>query len=492
MKAELTLVWQIVRLDLLLFWRLINQGATSQVRSWATIGVLFALFQVPAIFFSYTLKSPPPPGILSVAWLLIGLMMGMGSAERTVLLLYQRSDLDLLLSSPVPARVVLLGRLLSIAASLFLGTALFVLPALDAAVIRFGPAYLASFVVWALLATIVSAIGASATLGLVRLMGVRRARFATQMLAVLCLSTPGLIALMPKFLEGSTGKHLLEVAALAVKNPIFASLGRASQGSLAELAGLALLATALAFVATKWLGRTFATGAQDVSLPADASLPAPAHVWTDNLVRVVMRKEVRLMVRHPLVYTSVLPMVLMIGLLLVVQVLQGNPRLAAPISIYWSGMVTLALAGLAATAEVGWDLIRQGMVPEKLIWRLKLATCLGLSLSPLVPLWIWQAAGGRPGLALLSLLVALSVGVSSTWLGLTTTEASPRQDLLPQAKGKGLHLKLAAATLCLVGAVGVGLFAFDYVGLGLFFTAATLLGMVASLTLVEPLTAESP
>jgi ABC-2 type transport system permease protein len=486
MKTGLAPAWCIVRLDQRLLWRELNHGSVGWLRTVGPVGVLFALMQVPAVILFWGLKEPPPPGHLSVFWFGIAGLMGLGAVNRAALLLYERNDLDLLLSSPVPARTLLLGRLGSIAVACFLGVGLFVLPFQNAAVLRFGAGYLAGFLVWALLALAAAASGVSVILGLVRLLGVRRGKFAAQLLSVVCSVAPAVAFMVPALLSPAAQAWARRLGVSLLKQPAFAWLGAAAQGGVVQLLALAFVTVVLLAASGKLLAQTFLAGTQEMTARAAGPRRLRPHKWTEGLARAILGKELRVLRRHPLLLSALLPTALTVGLAGLICLKVGDVRVIAPLSLYWAGLMTLQLAVFAASSEVGWDLVRLSAVPSSRILRLKLGISVLFALGPLLPAWIWLATTGRWGLALLTLFTALAASAATAWLGVTTTKVSPRQDVLSKPKGREVLLQFVAMALSMLGAIGVGLFAWEFVGLGLAAIAVMLLGVLACFTLVEP------
>ena len=94
--------------------------------------MLFFLWLGFSVLRVATAQAELPDAIVWVAgglWLL-GFIFALNQAiNESVIVLFERGDLDLLLSSPIPGRAVLAVRLLSVALSVFLGFCLFVVPA---------------------------------------------------------------------------------------------------------------------------------------------------------------------------------------------------------------------------------------------------------------------------------------------------------------------------------------------------------------------------
>jgi hypothetical protein len=275
------------------------------------------------------------------------------------------------------------------------------------------------------------------------------------------------------------------------EQPVFAALGRAGEGGLIQLGLLALLATALTAFVIRMMARTFVTGAQDVAVRSTPRRTRP-HRWTEGLTRVIFRKELRLLARHPLMLNQIFPMVLLVGVMGVVLLsLTHESRLLAPLCLYWAGLTTLPVATAAASGEVGWDLVRQSAVPEQRVRVLKTVACVVLCVGPVILACLWLAGSGRPWLALLTLAMALACGAASSWLGIITTKPSPRQDVITQTRGRALVFQFVAMGLSLSGAAGVALVAYEFPWFGALLLGIMLLGVLGCFTLVEPESGEA-
>src|SRR5262249_2203223 len=101
----------------------------------------------------------------------------------TVKLMYSRGDMDLLLSSPVPARAVVVVRVLTMAFGLLCIAALFILPFANTMALFGYPRALVAYVVLTCLALAATAIGLLLAQGMFWLFGPRRTRLFAQLFA---------------------------------------------------------------------------------------------------------------------------------------------------------------------------------------------------------------------------------------------------------------------------------------------------------------------
>ena len=126
-----------------------------------------------------TRLQPDDAGInSSVALLTISLFawmaaQGLLGSART---LQERGSLDLLLGSPLPARLVLASRALATAANSFGSAAILVLPAANIAAYLEGPGWLGAYPALLSLALVGTSIGLAVAIGLFLAFGARRAR----------------------------------------------------------------------------------------------------------------------------------------------------------------------------------------------------------------------------------------------------------------------------------------------------------------------------
>src|SRR5476651_1121589 len=233
---------------------------------WGVFVFFSVLFHLVTIVACVMLGSPPPLQVEGVIWWFFAFVM-LGTAMNAAIgSLYERADFDLLLASPVSTQAVLFARLGSIAAVAFLSVGIFVLALLDPALFFFSPRYLAGFVVWVLLAIVAAAVGTSFTLGLVHLLGARRARTVSQVIAALLGTSVYLASQLPNMLIHTAGAgFLMRFYARIGRFPAFLFPAHAGRGEAGALAALALVAVAALGLTVRLLTRTFVSGLQDIA-----------------------------------------------------------------------------------------------------------------------------------------------------------------------------------------------------------------------------------
>jgi ABC-2 type transport system permease protein len=105
--------------------------------------------------------------------------------SATVLTFFERGDLELLLSSPMPPRRALAVKAVGVAMTPFLWFALFLTPVAAPMALLGQPRWLADYLVLASISLLASAAGVSLAMALFRLIGARRTRSVGQLLAAL-------------------------------------------------------------------------------------------------------------------------------------------------------------------------------------------------------------------------------------------------------------------------------------------------------------------
>lgn len=304
-----------------------GRGASPWV--WVRVGILGLL--AAALLFTVGLPvaravhehgfQPGGPYFLSVdgaALVIFTLMLAQGLNTATQVL-YERNDLDLLLSSPLPARRVLTVRGLGmavLASLLYLVLAsLVVLPLAVVGEVR----WLGAYGVIASMALLAASGGLLLAMGLFAVLGPKRTRLAAQVLAAVIgaavFLTFQLRNLLPRDQFERLSQRLIALAGAHVDagSPM-TWIGRAVAGELVPLAGCLLLGAVAFLGATALLGRRFgdnaaaAGGATDASPRTVARRTAGADRvrFSGGAFQALVRKERRLLARDPWLVSQVL------------------------------------------------------------------------------------------------------------------------------------------------------------------------------------------
>lgn len=492
MRSLRAQTWLILRNDLRLLWREMRSGKRRLFSGIAVLGILALILQAITLFIFLMLKQPPPLIAQTVAWWFIGFIMLAASINNAVTVLFERADFDLLLASPVSPRAILLARVAGMAAGAALTVAIFVVPLFNGLLIGVSWTYAAAYLVWLLLGLLVSSVGVWMTLLLVRWLGPRRARTWAQVIAAVL----GAMIYIGFQVQNSLGPDLrAQIAAVSsavFSHPAATFVARAAQGEGTSL--LALLAlTALATLATtRVLSRIFVSGIQQSTEVRTRARKHRLYRFRDGLLHATFRKDVRLILRDPVLLSRVLPSVLYLAPVLFPLTrigALGAPGVLAPFGVVLAVMLSSQLTTVAAAGEEGWDLIRLSPASTITLRFAKMAAGMAMPLSLSFAVAIAIALLGRPGLAAFAFSCAVLSTVGSCWLEVASIRPTPRKDLIQRSgryRRKFSPVRLVAGLMFFgLGALAPALAAggqwlFAIVAFGI-----VILGVIACFTLVE-------
>ena len=375
---------------MVLVWLVLHVVAWIAVRSLAGLG-----------------SGDPRILLLVSAVLLVALTFMLSTAiKSSVLVMFERSDLDLLLSSPLPSRSIFTVRLLRVtlaAAALYL---VLLAPFAHAGLasgqwrwIGIYPGVLALAVLCACAAMLL-------TLGLVRMLGARRTRVVGQILGALAGAFLFLVSqafsLSSRDAQGQAREFAIALVrqdSVLAADSLLWMPARAVLGEPVAMLVMVLLACAVFMLTARFTHRYFAHGLQQ----AASSGRAPAavkgtlrHRFGRSLFQTVVIKEWRLTARDPQLVSQVLLQLLY--LLPLAFLVFRNAELQ--VQAIGAGLVLLcsslggALAWIALSAEDAPDLLAASPASAHTVRRAKLAAAvmpvLALVAAPL--LWlVWRS-----------------------------------------------------------------------------------------------------
>jgi len=372
-------------------------------------------------------------GMLVGGVLLVSATFMLSNALKAcVLALFERGDLDLLLSSPLPSRSIFSVRLLGVAAS---SAALFLFvftPFAHVALFMGRPGWLAIYPAVAALALVVACAAMLLTLLLVRLLGARRTRVLAQVLAAVAGALLFLLSQVGNLVShdgrGAQAQHaaqaLLHNGLFAPASPLWLP-GRAALGEAVPLLGLVALALAAYLLTVGRTHRFFVHGLQQAAgMDRVARKPAGGvrFRFRSSLFDTIVAKEWRLIARDPHLISQVLLQLVYLAPLLILILRGGEvpePAIGAGLSLLCSSL-TGGLAWIVISAEDAPDLLRSSPAAARTIRLAKLAaaTMPALLIVALPLLWLIVRA------PLAGLLVAftvtgavLSSGLIVLWVG---------------------------------------------------------------------------
>ncbi len=388
--------------------------------------------------------------VLTAAFLMLGTLMLAQGLKASVEVLFERGDMDLLLSSPLSSRSIFIVRLAGIVvgvASVFL---FFLTPFAHAGLVLGHVRWLGIYPVVLGAAVIAASLSMLVTLGLVRVLGVRRTRVAAQILGALSgamiFLTSQVFAHSSQDFKASVGAWfapLLAPGAALSPDSLVWLPGQAVIGQPGPLLALSLVAVAMFALTVRFTHRFFVHGVQQaVSMVRTASAPAggQGYNFQRSLTRVIILKEWRLIARDPQLISQVLLQLLYMLPMFFILFFKGGgsqlPGLGAGLT-FLCGSLTAALAWIVISAEDAPDLLRAAPSGMRTIRRAKLAAvtlpALALVAAPLGWLLLHDPRAG----AIIMLTVIASVAASAT-IAMWCSRPAARGDFKTRAKGNML------------------------------------------------------
>jgi ABC-2 type transport system permease protein len=376
----------------------------------------------------------PPQAGMVLTLILAALMTMMLSTglRASVEALFERGDLDLLLSSPLSSRSIFTVRL----GGVVLGVAgvylLFLAPMAHAGLILGHYRWLGIYPTIISIAMIVASFAMLFTLALVRTLGVRRTRVVAQIIGAVA---GAIIFLVSQAYSSSLNSD--KQGAMKWLADLFAYVGRFGPDSLAWLPGRALVGEPLPVLVLLLTGCAvflftvrsthafFVRGVQQSGgMARVAAPPAALHFnFRRSLAAVVLLKEWRLIARDPQLISQILLQLLyLLPLCFLLFFRKGDfalPGVAAAMC-FLASSITGSLGRIIISAEDAPDLLLSAPCSQATIRRAKLGA---VALPPLalvaLPL-AWIGVGSPVLAALMALPIAcavVSVGLAVMKLG---------------------------------------------------------------------------
>lgn len=371
--------------ELLLTWRNFRaSGKGRHVRRLIFYSVVIAVLGFGGYWAARILSEfPPEPtaimlGSVSVAFAILLTMMVSQSLMLITESLYQRGDLDLLLSSPVPPWRVIIVRMSAIAINvglfyLILTGAVFVwLP-------RFGGWAWMSFAPSILLLTVfATAFGLVLARLLFWLIGPKNTRVVAQILASIIGAAFFVGSQLPRFIEHESRSQAMQETFMRLM-PILGDPGsplslpaRAAFGVGADFWGWAVVALGAFALAVAWYAAHFAADAAAISGLGARKRRAKrvAAPMRGGVAPTLVRKEWRLLRRDPLLLSQILLQLFYLAPLFAVFATRLGEEEISRVAVagFASGFVLLvtslsaSLAWLTVSAEDAPDLIASAPV----------------------------------------------------------------------------------------------------------------------------------
>lgn len=407
--------WLLAHECRLFFYEMGDDKAGKQAkRGMPVLGMGLIAFVMAVIHFgvwSLMKHLPPlhgePPAMIILGTgvalaVLFSLMLSL-ALNRSVKALFERGDLDLLLSSPLSARTIFQVRLGGIVFGVALLFLLFLTPFAHVGLWLGQPRWLGIYPALAGMASIAAALAMLATLALVRWIGVRRTRTVAQVLGALS----GAAIFLISQIFGSLGQEARERAytdllpwvkkeAMLGSDSLIWLPVRALFGSWPDMLAFSLLALAAYWLTAHFTHDFFVRGVQQAGGAAAArtrtrqpgrQLPRRfrAGVWRNTLL-----KEWRLIARDPQLISQVLLQLLYL-LPLFFVIFKGKavlPGVAAGMT-FLAASLAGSLVWIIVSAEDAPDLLRAAPVAPLQLRSAKLSAAVLPVCALLAPALFW-------------------------------------------------------------------------------------------------------
>ena len=433
MNASTGLTW-FARHELTLAWRdwaqMMAGGRTTRERLVTAIAFVFVALLHG---FAYVIVAPLLAGgalpgketlvVLTATLLLTFSMMLSQAIEQVTRAFYARADLDLILSSPAPARDLFAVRIAAIALTGAMMASLLAAPFINIAAAVDSVRWLSAYVVVLAMSAAATGLSVIASVSMFRLIGPKRTRLAAQILAAVvgaalligiqavAVMTYGNLSRM-QVLQSSVVLNAAPDANSLVWLPAKALLGDSS----AVLALLILAGLFLAGVIRVYAGRfgDHAIAAAGVSDSYATALKAKRAFRSRSTMQALRAKEWNLLARDPWLMSQTLMQVLYLippALLLWRDMGEDTQvqAILAPVLVMAFGQLSGGLAWLAISGEDAPDLVLTAPVTEPALRRAKNEAVLAVIAAGALPFLIglvfispWGAAMTGLGIVLAS------------------------------------------------------------------------------------------
>jgi len=423
--------------ELRLGWRdwvsLMTAGHRNRARTVAVALIVFAAFMhvfaywivagyADAAVASDTATLVGLTGTLLLSWSLL-LSQAMESVTRAF---YARSDLDLILTSPVSARKVFSVRMSRIAGAAVIIAVLLAAPFINVLAMLGGSRWLAAYGVVAAMGAVATAAALALTIALFRLVGAKRTRLIAQIVAAV-IGAAFVIGLQIAaiFSSGSISRFAALQSEWMLAHAPDAGSGfwwpaHAVLGDSAALAAVVSFSFAVLGISIALFSGRF--GDHALAAAGVSNTVVRQRRWRlgfrrRSAARVLRQKEWTLLRRDPWLISQTLMQILYLlppALLLWVTFRHGDSYVVLiPVVVMAAGQLAGGLAWLSISGEDAPDLVASAPIPAGRILRAKIEAVLGmiaLVFAPIVAVLAFEA----PFAAVVSALGILTAAAAAT------------------------------------------------------------------------------
>ena len=450
-KSHPVSFWWLLAHEVRLNWRALEFSSRMQI----VLGVLMAGYIAAGFWFAANgIEESIEPTLYFYIMILIGsfamLTFNLSGAMRaTQHSLYEQADLELLLTSPVSPQRVMMAKLAGISMSMLAFNVIFIFPLLIPIALVKNPNLLGLPVLVIAIAVFATCIGLGLTLFIVRIMGVRAARKAIQILAAVMAASIFIVSQLALHIGSNNQSGFQSLYDWCVSYGIGATgitslPGKAGFGDPLALGVIVVSAAAIFVFTTGALQQSFMNSFQTAANhvpPRKNKNQNIAQNFSNNFGWVIVKKEILLMMRDPaLIFNLLLQLIFLIPLILglakVTNLFMVIPG-AAFLSVFGSGKLIGDITGLAITGEDTPDLLAVAPRSAKQILRLKLLAVLimGGPLMMIIPLLLVTKS---PSAALITLLFTLLAAFITAGIELRFSKSATRRKFSGRKSGSTL------------------------------------------------------
>jgi ABC-2 type transport system permease protein len=335
-------------------------------------------------------------GSILLSWLL----MISQALESTTRAFYARSDLELILASPVAAEKLFAVRIATVALSMAMMALPLAAPFIDILIARGGWRWLGAYGLIAAMGAAATALAVGLSVALFRVVGARRTRFVAQVVAavigaafviglqIAAILSYGTISRVSLLQSQSLLAHMPDPGS-AVWWPARAAMGDGAALLVVLAISLAMLAAVIAIVAPRFGEYAVTAASVDASSAVKVRRANPFRATSPR--RALRTKEWTLLRRDPwLVSQTLMQMLYLIppAVLLWRSFDGGNGayRLLVPVLVMAAGQLAGGLAWLAISGEDAPDLVASAPIASGLVVRAKIEAVLGIIAVVFAPL----------------------------------------------------------------------------------------------------------
>ena len=429
--------------------------------------------------------------VLSATLLTTFSMMLSQAIEHVTRAFYARADLDLILSSPAPARHLFAIRIVSIAATGALMTALLAAPFINMAAFIDGPRWFAAYGVVAAMSAFATALSLAAAMVLFRTLGPKRTRSIAQVVAAivgaaLLIAIQAVAVMTYGNLSRLAVLHSPELLAMVpgpesvVWIPARAMLADAGSAFWLFAGAIAALTLSIQHYSGRFAGQAIA--AAGVSEHGEEKTTKLRAFRAHSCLTALRAKEWALLARDPwLLSQSLMQVLYLIPPALLLWRDMGSAEqvhvILAPVLVMAFGQLAGGLSWLAISGEDAPDLVATAPLTAKALTHAKVEAVLVVIAAGSAPFILAMAFASPWGAAMTALGIALSGAAAiiiQLWFRSTAKRSQFRRR---QSASKWATFSEAFSSIFWAGAAGFAAaqswFAIFFVALALIVLAIT-------------------